>query len=193
MTKALEKTDFEKRFLSLVYQSDVVITAPNIAYHLNEPIEQVQEQLLSLELNGVIQQQMDDQGNTHYTMANRPAPGTRRLGAEAGDEDDLPPKSNNPADAPAAPTYSKPGAKARNVNGLVLNVILPGLGSLVCGRKAGLAMMGLVLLGLVFFFLPLDLGLLRLGGVIPIIAGWIWSIAAGVGLLSEPEGRRPLS
>lgn len=188
-TTALEKAEFEKRFLSLVYQTDVVITAPNIAYHLNIPIEEAQEQLLTLELNGTIQQQTDESGNSYYLMPNRPAPGTMPQHAGQTPEGRTggggPPGVQNPADIPSAPIYSNPPAKGMNINGLVLNVVLPGVGSIVCGRMIGLAMIGLVILGLVMFFLPLGWG--RLAGILPIIAGWIWSIVAGVGLLNEKE------
>jgi len=187
-TTALEKAEFEKRFLSLVYQTDVVITAPNIAYHLNIPIEEAQDQLLTLELNGTLQQATDTTGNTYYMMPNRPAPGTMQHGqqTEGGTTGNRGPTgAQNPADFPSAPMYSNAPARGKNINGLVLNVVIPGVGSLVCGRTIGLAMMALVLLGIVMFFLPLGFG--RLVGIIPIFAGWIWSIVAGVGLLSEKE------
>jgi hypothetical protein len=192
----LQKAEFEKRFLSLVYQTNTLITAPNIAYHLKISIDEAQDHLLDLELNGTIQQQTDEEGNSFYLMPNRPTAGT--LPAQIADGEDGPdaqpgggpPGITNPADIRSAPIYSNPPAKAKNVNGLVLNVIFPGVGSLVCGRMVGLAMLGMVLLGLIMFFLPIGFG--RLAGVLPIIAGWIWSIIAGVKLMSEQDsGHRP--
>ena len=184
-TVALEKADFEKRFLALVYQSEVLITPANVAYHLDLPIEETQEQLLSLELNGVLQQEMDDEGNTHYVMPNRPAPGTKRLGAEGSDAPDLN-RSNNPADLPTAPTLVSPGAPAKNIYGMLMNLFVPGLGSLMAGKMIGLAMMGLVLLGLLMLFLPL--GWARLLGFVPMAIGVIWSWIAGVMLMSDKKG-----
>ncbi len=179
-TVALEKADFEKRFLALVYQSEVLITPANVAYHLDLPIEQTQDQLLSLELNGVIQQEIDDDGNTHYVLPNRPAPGTKRLGAEGTDAPELN-TSNNPADIPTAPTLVSPGAEPKNILGMILNLMVPGLGSLVAGKMIGLAMMGLVLLGMITFLLPL--GWARLLGLVPIIIGVLWSWIAGVKMM----------
>ena len=187
-TKAMEKAEFEKRFLNLVYQTDVVITAPNIAYHLGIGIEESQEQLLSLELNGVLQQESDDDGNYTYVMPNRPDPGSMpstaaQLPAATGDGG-RPPVSNNPADAPAAPNYAKAGAKGKNINGLVLNCVIPGLGSLICGDKMGGAMLGLFILGIVMIF-AIGLSFSSLLGLLPIFTAYLWSIVAGVGLLSE--------
>jgi hypothetical protein len=186
---AMEKVEFEKRFLALVYQTDTVITAPNIAYHLSMPIEEAQENLLTLELNGTLQQATDSNGNTYYLFPNRPAPGTLPAGSGLEKEvrigSPMNPGLQNPAELPVAPIYSNPGAKGMNVNGMVLNVIFPGVGSLVCGKMAGLAMLGLVLLG-VFLLLMLP-GFGRLIGLLPIFAGWVWSIIAGVSLLKEKE------
>lgn len=188
----MEKIEFEKRFLALVNKTDVVITAPNVAYHLSIGIEEAQEHLLSLELNGVLRQATDRANATYYVMDNRAAPGTQpaQLEASPGDEggDRQKPGVYNPADLPPAPIYSTPDsapARGRSVNGLVLNVLVPGVGSLVCGRPIGIAMLGLVILGIVFFFLlP---GWSKLLGILPIVAAWIWSIVAGVGLLDDKE------
>ena len=188
MEKAMEKAEFEKRFLNLVYQTDVVITAPNIAYHLSIGIEEAQEQLLSLELNSVIQQESDDDGNTTYVMPNRPDPGSMpsagHLPSATGDGPAPPTGSYNPADLPPAPIYAKSGAKGKNINGLVLNCVIPGLGSLICGNKMGGAMLGLFILGIVLI-LSLGISFSSLVGLIPIFASYVWSIVAGVGLLSE--------
>ena len=188
MEKSIEKAEFDKRFLALVNQTDVVITAPNIAYHLSLPIEETQEHLLGLELNGVLQPATDDKGNAYYVLANRAAPGTLpagdRLQSESGAAGN-PPGVQNPAEMSAVPIYSNPGAKGKNINGLVLNCLVPGVGSLVAGHKIGLAMLGLALLGIVLFFVPLGFG--RLLGIFPIIAAYIWSIIGGIGLLDEKE------
>jgi hypothetical protein len=185
--KTMEKSEFEKKFLAFVYQSNAVITAPTIAYQLEIPIEEAQEQLLGLELTGTIQQATDPQGNTYYVMPNRPAAGAIPGAGLKAQASGGPPGVYNPADLPSAPVYSNPAVKGKNLNAFVLNVILPGVGSIVCGNKIGFAMLALVLLGLFWFFFPLGL-FGRAFGVVPIAAGWIWSIVAGIGLLSEKEG-----
>ncbi len=188
----MDKLEFEKQFLVLVNKTDVVITAPNIAFNLKIGIEEAQEHLLSLELNGILSQANDQGGNAYYVMPNRPTPGTQpaQLSAAAGDEggNRQAPGVYNPADLPPAPIYSTPDsapAQGRAVNGMVLNIIIPGVGSLVAGRMIGLAMLGLLLLGIVLIFvLP---GWSKLLCVLPIIGSWIWSIIAGVMLLNQKE------
>ncbi len=188
MEKSIDKAEFDKRFLALVNQTDVVITAPNIAYHLSLPIEETQEHLLGLELNGVLQPATDDKGSAYYILANRAAPGTMPAGNRLLGEAEAtgnPPGVHDPASLPSVPIYSNPGAKGMNINGLVFNCIVPGAGSIVTGHKNGFAMLALMLLGILLFFMPLGFG--RFLGVFPIIGAYIWSIIAGIGMLSEQE------
>jgi hypothetical protein len=193
MLSGMERAEFEQRFLALVSQTDVVITAANVAYHLGLPIDEVQEHLLGLELSGVLQQQTDAQGNATYAMPNRPTPGT--LPARLSDGSELqqgeqagPPGVHDPAALAPAPMYGGPTsapARGRNINGLVLNVIIPGLGSLVCGRRNGWAMIGLVILAIVLFIV--FRGWSKLLGIVPLLIAWLWSLVAGIGLLDERE------
>lgn len=188
----MEKAEFEQKFLALVNQTDVVISAPNVAYHLGIAIEEAQEHLIALELIGVIQQISGTEDHSTYTMPSRPAPGTlpARIDTslEASQQSGLVPGVRNPADIAPAPILGGPAsapARGRNVNGLALNVIIPGLGSLICGRKAGINMMLLLLAGIVcIFVLP---GWSKLLAIVPVLAAWIWSIIAGVALLDERE------
>ncbi|MCK5798236.1 MAG: hypothetical protein KAI47_13680 [Deltaproteobacteria bacterium] len=191
----MEKAEFDKRFLTLVNQTSVAISAPNIAYHLDMPIEEAQEQLLDMELNGVIVQAVDDQGNTTYSMPNRAAPGTlpqHQLKEQAASDDGTAPRQatgvQNPADLPPAPVLSGGSyapAAGKSINGLVFNIIFPGLGSLIAGNMMGLAIMGVFFLGILsFFVMP---GFTKILGVLPLLGAWIWSIVAGVQLLNKKE------
>jgi hypothetical protein len=72
-------------------------------------------------------------------------------------------------------------ASARGVNGLVMNLIVPGLGSLYCGRTrigAGqLALFGAgVLSCLTLLGVMLGIGLM--------VAAWVWSAIVGFQLMS---------
>lgn len=186
----MDKAEFDKRFLALANQTDIEISAANVAYHLDLPIEETQEHLLALELNGILSQSVDDQGNTKYLMPSRAAVGTLpQHQLESGEaKQEQAPGIRNPADLPQAPMLSgkeHAPVTGKSVNGLVLNVIFPGLGSLSNGNMLGLAMMGLVLLGLLsLFFLP-DFS--KVFAIVPIIAAWIWSINSGIKMMDDRE------
>lgn len=66
------------------------------------------------------------------------------------------------------------GPRRRNpVAGLLLNAVLPGLGSLVAGRRGeGKLQLFLLVLGVVT--IPFLVGFALLAGV------WVWAVAAGV-------------
>jgi len=78
-----------------------------------------------------------------------------------------------------------PPASAGSVNGLVLNIILPGLGGLIYGQAKGAAVAQLVL-----FLVGLLLCLTLIGillGLPLMLAAWVWSIISGVGMLSSKQ------
>jgi hypothetical protein len=66
-------------------------------------------------------------------------------------------------------------ANAKGINGLVLNVIVPGLGTLLYGKtEIGVGQLLMAVLGIpVLFKLSIFLGLAMLVGA------WIWSIVVG--------------
>jgi hypothetical protein len=66
---------------------------------------------------------------------------------------------------------------------MILNILLPGVGSLVAGRKGvGAAQLILWLVGLALTF--------KLVGIPIVIGAWIWSVATGIGLLGA-KGKQP--
>ena len=70
-------------------------------------------------------------------------------------------------------------ASGKSINSLVMNCLLPGLGSLYAGRvglgssQLGLAVTGVFLVPIFFIGIPL------------IVAAYVWSIYSGVRRLSE--------
>jgi hypothetical protein len=71
-------------------------------------------------------------------------------------------------------------ASAKSINGMVLNVIVPGLGSILYGNtQQGAGMLALAVLGIpTLLFFKFILGLLMMLGA------WGWSIVAGVQMLN---------
>lgn len=71
-------------------------------------------------------------------------------------------------------------ASGRGINGLVLNLIVPGLGAIYCGKgKLGAQMLALAGGGVVVCFLSLVVGLLM------IVGAYVWSALVGFQLMSE--------
>ena len=69
--------------------------------------------------------------------------------------------------------------------GFLMNVFLPGSGSLAAGSWQGAGMMLMVLVGAVILFGWR--GFKRLAGLVPLLGGWAWSIMAGYTLAAPPE------
>ena len=86
-----------------------------------------------------------------------------------------------------------PPASAGSINGLVLNLFLPGLGSLIAGRVGpGTAQLAMLALGGLLFLV----GLLKLsifvgfvGGSL-MLAAWIWALTVGLQLMSQSVDER---
>ena len=86
-----------------------------------------------------------------------------------------------PAGRSVTPGVSAP-IEAGGINHLVMNCLVPGLGSLVRGRTGlGVAQLGLLLGALpVMFMVRFVLGLLM------IVVAYGWSISSGIGFASQP-------
>lgn len=84
-----------------------------------------------------------------------------------------------PAGRSITPSVSAP-VEASGVNHLVLNCVVPGLGSLVRGRYGlGLLQVGLLVAAVPALFFKLWLGLLLA------VVAYVWSIGSGVGFLGQ--------
>jgi hypothetical protein len=74
-----------------------------------------------------------------------------------------------------------PPADPRGVNGLVLNLILPGLGSIYCGQgQVGAGQLALFGAGVLMLFYLFFIGLFMIAGA------WIWAAIVGFQLMSSP-------
>jgi hypothetical protein len=88
-----------------------------------------------------------------------------------------------PAGRSITPGVSAP-VEAGGINHLVMNCVVPGLGSLVRGRYGlGAAQLGLAGAALpMLFFKPLL-------AVLMVIVAYVWSIASGIGFASQPTSK----
>lgn len=164
--------DFEVRFLEYAYQATEPLNVPSVAHALKLPTAEVAERLEDLAAHDVLLRDIDDEGNLFFTI-----PGHR------------------PTLGPASPPLARvtpPGAlttapsEAAAVAALVLNVVIPGTGSLVAGRvSVGVAQLLMWLVGVPFSFVLLGLPMA--------LAAWVWSLVTGVHILEEAKQQRLLN
>jgi TM2 domain-containing membrane protein YozV len=162
--------DFEVRFLEFAYKTTATLNVPAVAHALRMPTAEVSERLEEMAARDVLMRDVDDEGNVFFTIPGR--------------------ATRTPAHPPLAMVGS-PGALApigapadgTAVAAMVLNVIIPGTGSLVAGRVA----IGIVQLMLWIIGVPLSFVLI---GLPMALAAWIWSLVTGIQILDESKRRQ---
>jgi|SRR5581483_1599776 len=174
----LSPAEFEQRFLDFAYKSTVTLNAPSVAYALKIPIAEADERLEDLAARDVLVRDVDDEGTVFYRLPGRAQSGAAPSGGALV-------KTPSPsALAPAAREGQQaisPGAPPQAMAGLLLNLVLPGLGSLVAGKTVeGVIQLVLILIGLPLCFFLIG---------IPIcIATWGWALSTGIRVLNEKTG-----
>jgi TM2 domain-containing membrane protein YozV len=164
--------DFEVRFLEWAYQpatAGVTINVPAVAHALKRPTSEVSDKLEDMAARDVLGRDVDDEGNVFFTIPGRPAhPPLAKVG---------PGGQLVHVGAPAEGTA---------VAAMVLNVIIPGSGSLVAGRVGvGLTQLLLWIVGLPLCFVLIGFPML--------LSAWIWSLVTGIHILEESRRRQSVS
>jgi TM2 domain-containing membrane protein YozV len=167
--------DFEQRFLEFAYKTTETINAARVAYALKLPIRECEERLEDLAARDILVREIDDEGHVWFRLPGRPAPRPPLLAPAPSSSTALVPHG------PPRPLAPAPGPLTTNPNavtGLVLNLVMPGVGSIVAGKtNEGVAQ-------LVLFVVGMPLCLLLIG--IPIvITAWAWALATGLRAVSE--------
>ena len=71
---------------------------------------------------------------------------------------------------------------AKGINGLLLNLIVPGLGTILYGRtEIGVGQLALAVLGIPMFWFSWILALIM------IASAWVWSAVVGFQIMSSPS------
>jgi TM2 domain-containing membrane protein YozV len=168
--------EFEVRFLEFAYKSTTTLNVPSVAHALRMPTAEVSDRLEDMAARDVIGRDVDDEGNVFFTIPGR---ATQRA----------------PAHPPLAPMASRGQGQLAHVSApadgtaiaaMVLNVFIPGSGSLVAGKVA----IGVVQLILWVIGIPLSFVLI---GVPMVLAAWIWSLVTGIQILEESKRRQSAS
>jgi TM2 domain-containing membrane protein YozV len=184
--------DFERRFLDFAYETQERLTAISVAHALKLPIAYCDARLESLAAGDTIRREVDDEGNVYFELPGAPGsqsggqagprPGVNALvptspGAvvhvghiSSGDTRLGPPRSTGPV-----PT------EAQAVAGLVLNLCIPGAGSIVAGKPGpGVAQLAMVIAGLPLCFVIVGFPI--------VFAAWLWALMTGVQAMQEAKG-----
>ena len=194
--------DFERLFLDFAYETQEVITAISVAHSLKVPIAFADDRLEYLAASDVILRDVDDEGGIFFTL-----PGRRRRqmqplshggvqhmmhhsssgGQSTGNgnnalmpsqgQGSLVPQLLDPMDNMLMPN-APPPTEAAAVTGLVLNLCIPGVGSIVAGKPGpGIAQLAMLVAGLPLCFV--------LVGFPIVFASWLWALMTAAAALQE--------
>ena len=166
--------DFEVRFLEFAYKSTTTLNVPAVAHALRLPTAEVSDKLEDMAARDVIGREVDDEGNVFFTIPGRV---TTRPPAN-------PPLSRVEPHGQLA--HVGPPSEGTAVTALVLNIVLPGVGSLVAGRTS----QGVTQLVLWVVSFPLMFVLI---GFPMLLAIWVWSLVSGIQILEESKRRQTSS
>ena len=166
--------DFEVRFLEFAYKTTATLNVPSVAHALRLPTQEVSDKLEDLAARDVIGREVDDEGNVFFTIPGRP---NERRAAN-------PPLATVGQSGPMV--HVSPPSEGTAVTALVLNIIIPGAGSLVAGRTS----QGVVQLVLWVLAFPLCFVLI---GFPMLLAVWIWSLVSGIQIMEESKRRQTAS
>jgi TM2 domain-containing membrane protein YozV len=163
--------EFEQKFLEFAYNSTGTLTAPSVAYALKVPIAFAEAQLEDLAARDVLVRDVDNDAAVFYRLPGRAqAPKSKAIVRAA-------PQQMQQRDPSAA---IQPGASPQQMTGLLLNLVLPGVGSLVAGKTIeGVLQLILLLIGLPLCFVLIGF---------PIVAiAWGWAIWTGIRAMNEQK------
>jgi TM2 domain-containing membrane protein YozV len=181
-----DEAEFERRFLDFAYETHEKLTPISVAHALKLPIAFCDQRLESLAAGDVICREVDDEGNVYFELpGGRPHKGTP--GALIAPMPGMPPGTAivHVGDAgvrsltrtPSGP----PPTEAQAVVGLVLNLCIPGAGSLVAGKSGpGVAQLAMLIAGLPLCFVIVGFPI--------VFAAWLWALMTGVQAMQEAKG-----
>ena len=167
--------DFERRFLDYAYATRERITSVSVAHALKLPIAMCNDRLEALAASDLIHRDVDDRGAVYYFLPGQPGHGEALV--PAGGQGAL---AKRPRGGDLLGRSAPPPTEAVALTGLVLNAVVPGVGSIIAGRPV----LGLMQLGLLAISLPLCFLLIGF----PVLAvAWGWAVASGYAALRDAQ------
>jgi TM2 domain-containing membrane protein YozV len=168
-TRGSEKAralDFEQRFLEYAYgpSAPTEMRATEVAHAVKVPISEAEKHLEDLAARDILVRAVDEEGFVFFRL-----PGKKQNQAIVRHVDDA------QALAPRPPEHQA-------TMGLVLNLVMPGVGSIVAGKTAeGIAQLVLFLIGLPLCFILIGIPLC--------VAVWGWALSTGLRAVQESQQR----
>ena len=170
----VQARDRERRFLKWAYAPDAPIDlrAPEVAHVLECAIAEAETMLEDLAARDALARSVDDDGFVFYRLPGRkPAPPPPKSAAIVRHEPH------------AVRAVTPPIEESTATMGLVLNLVMPGVGSIVAGRTGeGIAQLVLFIVGLPLCFLLIGIPLC--------VAVWGWALATGLRAVSDAQKNR---
>jgi hypothetical protein len=153
--------EFEQRFLEFAYKTRARIDGAAVAYALKMGIDDATDKLEDLAARDVLAREVDEEGAVYFRLPGRP-------------EVALVKRAGGPPAVREAP------AEGTAVVGLLLNLMLPGIGSLVAGRTRE----GAIQTAMFVASFPL---MIVLVGFPMLFAVWIWGIITGIRAVNDAK------
>jgi TM2 domain-containing membrane protein YozV len=164
--------EIERRFLDWVYapESPADIRPPAVARAAGCSISEAEELLESLAARDALAREVDDEGFVFFRLPGRRLPEAPASKALARVES----RPKTPEDL----ELHRQQKQTQATMGLVLNLVFPGIGSIVAGRTGeGIAQLMLFVISLPLCFLLIGIPLC--------VAVWGWALSTGIRSMNE--------
>jgi TM2 domain-containing membrane protein YozV len=171
-TEQARANEFERKFLEYAYgpATPTELRATEVAHAVKFPISETEKHLEDLAARDILVRAVDEEGFVFYRLPGKKV------------------RASSPADKalvvkePEAIATRPPETQA--TMGLVLNLVLPGVGSIVAGKTGeGIAQLILFTFGLPLCFILIGIPLC--------VAVWGWALSTGLRAVHESQNARP--
>jgi len=165
--------ELERRFLEWAYApgAPLDIRVAEVAHVVKCTIAEAEAHLEDLAARDALSRQVDDDGFVYYRL-----PGRKAAAPAPKPEVALVPHQSH------LPAVSRPPDPQATM-GLVLNLIFPGVGSIVAGKTGeGIAQLVLFIIGLPLCFVLIGIPLC--------VAVWGWALATGLRAMNESQTKQ---
>jgi hypothetical protein len=161
--------EFEQRFLEFAYKTTTRIDPLSVAHACKVPISEADDKLEDMAAREILIREVDDEGQVYFRLPGRAKPGAI---VKAGQP------NQNGSLVTTRPVVDESTALV----GLLVNLPLPGVGSLIAGKTRE----GVLQLVMAAVALPLCIVLIGF----PLLFGaWVWALVTGIKAVNEAKAQ----